>query len=192
MASKQSVLYLVSTLLLVLCLPGCAVPTASPSLAAQSKGPCIGGPGGNIAGFTVNVKSARWADSIMPAQFENLPKAHLSMMGANAYHRPQANFMVIDLSIVNSTNAPLAWNNPGRYQFTYNLLSPQGTKYEYKQQESSILMKTGIGNQNPGIPTEGSVVFDVPKGSYTFTINQQRHTGLGRYVDTPVFQCLLN
>ena len=77
------------------------------------------------------------------------------------------------------------------YGFTYNLINQQGTKYEFSQQVSSIIMKTALGNLNPGIPVEGDVVFDVPKGSYTFTINQQRHTGLG-YLDTTVFQCSLN
>jgi hypothetical protein len=168
----------------------CAVPTTFP--AAQPAGPCVGGPGGDISGFKVSVKGARWADRVMPAQYQNVPKAQLSMLGSSVYVLPQAEFMVISLSVMNNTNAPLAWSNLGRYQFTYNLVNPQGVKYEYSQQQSSIIIKTSLGNLNPGIPVEGEVVFDVPKGPYTFTITQQSLTAYGRYRNTLVFQCLLS
>ena len=193
MSERPSILYLVFTLFIALYLQGCAVPTTF--TAAQPAGPCVGGPGGNISGFKVNVTGARWADRIMPAHFQNLPKAQLSMLGSSTYVSPQANFMVISLSITNNTSAPIAWNSQGRYQVTYNLVNPQGIKYEYGQQESSILWKTGSGNLNPGIPVEGEVVFDVPKGPYTFMINQQSYRMYGlslRVLETLVFQCVLS
>lgn len=169
---------------------GCSLPSSPPQLGA---GPCVGGGDGNIGGFRVNVQNVRWANSVTRPGYEQMSKKQLSLMGVDTEEKPASSFLVVDLQITNATNAPIAWNLLGHSVMNYKVISPEGTQYEFRQDLSNISISTGGGmqNLNPGTPVSGTIVFDVPMKNYTFAILQQRNTGFGRYVEQPVFQCLV-
>lgn len=183
---KKSWILTASMVIVALGLQGCMESAIRP--VTQTSGPCIGSPGGSISGFEVKVTDYRWVNQVMRAGYENMPKNYRSQ----AYLKPQISFLKINLDITNTSDGPLAWNNPSAgYSFEYQLVNTQGTRYAYSQEASNIIYKTGLNNLNPGVPVKGTVVFDVPRGNYTFEIIKNQYSVMRRFYNNSVFQCSL-
>jgi hypothetical protein len=152
---------------------------ATASSAAVATGPsssqsnsCLNGVGGSVEVFRVQVVSAEWTDKLLRPGMEHVPKNALEAMGEGAYARPTQKFLILKLQITNSKNAPAAWDTGYDYSHVYYLTNSQGAKFQFDPRVSDILRKAHNINLNPGIPTDGLVVFDVPQGSYKFEIDQ--------------------
>jgi hypothetical protein len=91
---------LLGVLLAGVSLAGCIDPN---SPVGRVAGPCLGGGGTLVQDtFLVSVKDVSWTDRVMRAGMEYVPEAQRAMHGGQAYLRPQAEFLVIDLEIENA------------------------------------------------------------------------------------------
>jgi Domain of unknown function (DUF4352) len=163
----------------------------------QATQPCLAG-GGTVVqdAFRVSVNDVRWTDRAMRAGMEYVPEAQRAMLGEQVNVRPQANFLVIDLQIINMTKRPIAWADYfPTYGKAYKLINEDGAVYEASPQLSNVISGTVGGNINPGMSAGGNVVFDVPKDKYDFIIEHTSFAGYGaltRYFSgTEVFRCSL-
>ena len=129
--------------------------------------PCTDPAGMNVGQtFELRVTNTAWQGSLVPPYLRAVPNAQPVEAAAN--------FLVLDLELVNTTNQPRNWALGMMGNFL-KLRNAAGTTY-FPQAQLSVLGGTagGLGSLNPGIPVEGTVVFDVPRGDYDLVVMDQR------------------
>lgn len=178
-----------------LSLSACTVPERMQM--AQPVYPCISDKGTVIGDKAlIRVRNAEWAVRATRMGMDRLAPEMRAQMGENAYARPKATFLLVDLEVENISKSPIAWQSYGSSSKTYKLVSKDGITYNYENSLGDVNYTLGAANAlNPGIAEVGRIVFDVPKGNYDFLITQTSlagRTGMTTWVqEGQVFRCSL-
>jgi hypothetical protein len=115
--------------------------------------------------YAIQVKQAEWQDRVRPIGTESIPDDQLRRAGVDPYVWPKESFMVINVEIENVTNQPLTFG-----QLTLdNFVLIRGDAVTFTP-EYELGTRSTLGDFNPGIPRDTTIIFDVPRGDYTLQL----------------------
>lgn len=132
------------------------------------------------AGLRWEVNSERWADGPIPVDYTSglrMPIAQetKSAMSKMTSPPPKNHYLILDVSLTNQMAQPISFNSGGYTPVVYQVKDPAGRTYRAEGMlgsfdRASSMTIQGIGSLNPNDAIRGTVVFDVPPGTYTYSM----------------------
>ena len=152
------------------------------------------------AGLRWEVSRVRWAAGSIPIEL-GVPLSRLggsegdpAMSNIHSMTsgppQPGHQFLILDVAMTNLTQAPFTFDSGGYTPVLYQIRDQTGAVYRSKSTLSSFTRASTMASQgfdsiNPNETIKGAVVFDVPNGSYTYSM--WLNTFVGRTLSAKVF-----
>ena len=139
--------------------------------------------------FEIKIDKCYWADEFVKPGYDKLPETIRAAQRQNFVATPSGKFLIVEFSLLNPTDQPLAWNR--QKPLTFMLKNAAGRQYASVGQnvnydDLSAKMILGSGNINPDVAFKGKKVFDVPKDDYLLCVGRGTHTSGWSYAQGPV------